>query len=707
MNYIKFEEELEKLVREEEYEEVVERVRGLGEHYRKNLTPYSKYFFALSIVVSKYPDFIQVYRVLEDIKDDFEDKEKWHECMGIAYSNVNRFYTAKKHMELALKYSKGKETKNKYEKVIEDIRKNINLGLCGSPFNYRANMFWNNFIQIEEDLIRMLDTDEQQDFNSFLDFFESMLLSYGIEIKIEVYPNVNGRAHIVLLTEGKKSKLILIKQFIKLMPSQLQDEYIFSIGKPVGLYSVLKVDDIILTYENVEAAYFINRKKVDIYLKNEQLQKLNEIDFKKAKSIAKTFATNFFGEIFCMKNVSDVFVAIDEPLRYKSLHIIISELDKIFADVKMDNYPYNDYNYYNFDNDMFYDTYIRNSNANTLTCVEELLYDYVQDKTTTFDESFDLGIVYITFILDVAKFNCREQSKIKFILEQHFVENKDDDYEIIGLSEGEFYILIDLALFDNSVMMQENLEKHFIPKFRELGIETTYVSVYRAGELELSLYNDRENFKKRDRFRYSEQDREIIEKFIKSDIGEIEDILYDTSKDEVVVDLFIVKPNEERNFYTLITCGLGARPMKIPDELKQYDLARCELMVCLPADWDVYSEEEKYLWPKLWLKLLSDMVVIQDTYLYSSSFVSGEDFFPKNVDYKGMLVVTPAYIKNKNHTKLSSKEDINFYQIIPLYEDEADFMAKNDDLKLFDEMEKQISFDDVFIINEKRKNVCK
>ena len=51
------------------------------------------------------------------------------------------------------------------------------------------------------------------------------------------------------------------------------------------------------------------------------------------------------------------------------------------------------------------------------------------------------------------------------------------------------------------------------------------------------------------------------------------------------MDICIVPPTEERDYYTLVTMGMGAHRMNVPEELAEYKLERAELAIALPADW--------------------------------------------------------------------------------------------------------------------------
>lgn len=64
---------------------------------------------------------------------------------------------------------------------------------------------------------------------------------------------------------------------------------------------------------------------------------------------------------------------------------------------------------------------------------------------------------------------------------------------------------------------------------------------------------------------------------------------------------------EERNFYTLITGGMGAYLMNVPEE---YEMDRkAELMINLPPDWQVKNQGEEWYLPIRWLKTLAKLPI--------------------------------------------------------------------------------------------------
>ena len=65
--------------------------------------------------------------------------------------------------------------------------------------------------------------------------------------------------------------------------------------------------------------------------------------------------------------------------------------------------------------------------------------------------------------------------------------------------------------------------------------------------------------------------------------GKVENVFHELVSPDIHVDICIVPPTEERDYYTLVTMGMGAHRMNVPEELAEYKLERAELAIALPA----------------------------------------------------------------------------------------------------------------------------
>lgn len=201
---------------------------------------------------------------------------------------------------------------------------------------------------------------------------------------------------------------------------------------------------------------------------------------------------------------------------------------------------------------------------------------------------------------------------------------------------------------------------------------------------------------------YEEEELDALEEHIDTYFGESDNVFHEIASPDIHVDIFIIEPTQERNYYTLATMGMGAHRMNVPDELKEYKLERAEIVLYLPADWNVNGSEEKDYWPFRWLKILARLPIETNTWLGWGHTVPNIEPFANNTQLSGVMLINPEVeYEGASVCQLPNGDEVNFYQMIPLYEEEMIFKIENDAEALLERM------DDVSaVIDIHRKNVC-
>jgi hypothetical protein len=181
-------------------------------------------------------------------------------------------------------------------------------------------------------------------------------------------------------------------------------------------------------------------------------------------------------------------------------------------------------------------------------------------------------------------------------------------------------------------------------------------------------------------------------------------VYHEIASPDIHVDIALIEPTEQRNYYTLVTMGMGAHRMNVPPELGE--LERAELLVCLPPDWkldETSLAEEKWYWPLRWLKILARLPGEQGTWLGWGHTVPAGEPFAENTKLCGILLLYPgAFDAGAAICKLPEGQ-INFYQLIPLYQEEMDFKINNSTENLLDFLDGDI----LEQIRIDRENTCK
>lgn len=207
---------------------------------------------------------------------------------------------------------------------------------------------------------------------------------------------------------------------------------------------------------------------------------------------------------------------------------------------------------------------------------------------------------------------------------------------------------------------------------------------------------------------YTEEELDQYEKFIESQFGEYTEVFHEIYSPDIHADVIIVPPTPEHNFYKLITMGMGAYPMNVPEELSQYELERAELILYLPPDWDIKSNKEEDYWPIRMQKILARLPIDCNTWLGYGHTVSKDADntpFADNTGFCSVMLLSGLNLElEKLDLRIDTLGKINFYQIFPIYEEELVYKESHDANALID------LFDDEDvnpIINIERKNYGK
>lgn len=202
---------------------------------------------------------------------------------------------------------------------------------------------------------------------------------------------------------------------------------------------------------------------------------------------------------------------------------------------------------------------------------------------------------------------------------------------------------------------------------------------------------------------YEEDDRLALEDYISEHLGKFDDVFHELVSPDIHCDIYIIKPTPERNYYTLVTGGMGAFDMFVPEGYQ--GAINTELMIHLPAYWNVKSEEEKDYWPIRWLKILARLPIEQQTYLgWGHTIPTGEPL--EGTQFDCFMLIGAEDKNNENAlASLPSGREVQFFTLVPLYEQETLFKLENGAealTELFEE--KNIPYPPIVDVN--RPNIC-
>ena len=181
---------------------------------------------------------------------------------------------------------------------------------------------------------------------------------------------------------------------------------------------------------------------------------------------------------------------------------------------------------------------------------------------------------------------------------------------------------------------------------------------------------------------YTEEEMNAVEEHIQQYFGKFENVFHELDSPDIHVDICVVPPSEERDYYTLVTMGMGAHRMNVPEELAEYKLERAELVIALPGNWKLKHEDlknERWYWPIRLLKTLARLPIASDTWLGFGHTMDNEDDFAKDTKLCAAMLTGPQDTEDGSEVCiLPSGEEVNFYQVIPLYRDELEYKLAHD-----------------------------
>ncbi|WP_435168846.1 suppressor of fused domain protein [Paenibacillus glycanilyticus] len=211
--------------------------------------------------------------------------------------------------------------------------------------------------------------------------------------------------------------------------------------------------------------------------------------------------------------------------------------------------------------------------------------------------------------------------------------------------------------------------------------------------------------------RGDEETIELITQHVERHIGPVESVFHEIISDLIHLDILYVAPTKEKNYITLVTCGMSSLPMTVPNGAEAFRYA--ELMICLPADWKMSEksfEDENNYWPIRCLKMLARLPHEYNTWFYTDHTIPNGDPaepYSESTKLSGMMITIPSTVESLEEfftLRASESKEVHFFSLTPLYNDEMNYKLKHGADALLAKLEKA---EITQIIDPKRKNTCK
>lgn len=162
--------------------------------------------------------------------------------------------------------------------------------------------------------------------------------------------------------------------------------------------------------------------------------------------------------------------------------------------------------------------------------------------------------------------------------------------------------------------------------------------------------------------------------------GRYTQLIHDDSDLDHPLSIAVIPPRVEHDYYTLVTIGLSLFPMNVPEELADSKLNRAELLINLPKDWKLSEQDRldnRWNWP-IRMLLATAHFPIRDSqvWLGSRDTLGGEDATPfdEGTKLNGSILLWPGVFSDASFScVLPDEDEVNFYQVIPLYPEELHY----------------------------------
>ena len=202
---------------------------------------------------------------------------------------------------------------------------------------------------------------------------------------------------------------------------------------------------------------------------------------------------------------------------------------------------------------------------------------------------------------------------------------------------------------------------------------------------------------------------EIVDKHLDQFFDENDDIVvFDEIKSEIIHrDIFLIRASEDRPFNILLSCGMSALPMAIPEVVESSEFV--EVMFLLPKTWNLEYEsfsDEKNYWPIRIMKEIMMSPHINKTWFgfgHTYGHEEGKEF-AEGIGFNSVMLAYSMELSDDfTQIELENGKVVDIYTLIPLYKEELEFKMINGASALLERFDK---FGVGEVLEIGRKNVC-
>jgi hypothetical protein len=183
---------------------------------------------------------------------------------------------------------------------------------------------------------------------------------------------------------------------------------------------------------------------------------------------------------------------------------------------------------------------------------------------------------------------------------------------------------------------------------------------------------------------------ELLESHLQIALGVKPMVFHEIISDVVTIDVLIFPPSGDRVEWILVTAGMSALPMTLPEGVSSENFARAELVISLPPAWgadlntslsnnETVTAEVLY-WPLRELKALARYPHVSGTYFASGHTVPSlnESPYHESTGFDGCLLSHSLHLPEETVVlDLPSGERLSLLGVMFLYPEEVECKLQN------------------------------
>lgn len=177
------------------------------------------------------------------------------------------------------------------------------------------------------------------------------------------------------------------------------------------------------------------------------------------------------------------------------------------------------------------------------------------------------------------------------------------------------------------------------------------------------------------------------------------------------IDINIIYPEKDNDFYVLYTSGMSSEDMILPEEIETEfpEFKRAELFMMLPKTWDVenmvsLTPSHESSWPMQLLRMIAKYHYEFFTWI-GPGYTMEYSYFANNTKLSAAMLVS----LNDDISVIKTKDNqfISLYLVLPLYKEEVQYKLQYGYESLIEKYTQNFPIDDSskWVVDINRKNI--